>query len=179
ALEALKDQAAARLDAGQVVPPEVAMAAKVIGSEALNHAAGELMQFLGGRGYMENNLVPQILRDARIFSIGEGPNEPLTVQVGRKARHTDAIGAYLRSMPGGVELADVLATAAPEVVDRCLSAPEPFADRSTAQVWAERLIGLVACDALLLAAAREAHQHAPGARLGRAVSWAEERFASS
>src|SRR5262249_14443414 len=106
-------------------------------------------------------------------------NEPLTIQVGRKARHTDAIGAYLRATPGGADLADTLAKAAPEIVDRCLSAPGPFADRSTTQVWAERLVGLIACDALLLAATREAHRRSPGDRLGRALSWAEERFASS
>ena len=79
------------------------MAAKVLGSESLNWAAGQLMQFLGGRGYMENNLAPQILRDARVYSVGEGPNEPLTIQVGRKARLTDAIDAYLRADPAGAE----------------------------------------------------------------------------
>ncbi len=62
------------------------------------------MQLLGGRGYMENNLAPQILRDARVFSVGEGPNEPLTIQVGRKARHTDAIGSYLDADRDGAEV---------------------------------------------------------------------------
>ena len=105
------------------------MAAKVIGSDSLNWAAGQLMQFLGGRGYMENNLASQILRDARLYSVGEGPNEPLTIQVGRKARLTDSIDSYLRADPAGAEPAELLASAVREVSDRCLNRPGPFADR--------------------------------------------------
>ena len=111
-LEALKDQVARRLDAGLSVPPEVPMAAKVFGSDSLNAAAGQLMQFLGGRGYMENNLAAQILRDARLYSVGEGPNEALTTQLGRKARLTDAIDRYLRRircrLPAGRHAGDGL-----------------------------------------------------------------------
>ena len=106
------------------------MAAKVVGSDSLNWAAGQLMQFLGGRGYMENNLASQILRDARLYSVGEGPNEPLTMQVGRKARLTDAIDEYLRADPAGAGAADLLAAAVREVSDRCVNQPGPFGDRS-------------------------------------------------
>ncbi len=167
AVEALKDQVAERLDAGQPVPPEVPMAAKVVGSDSLNWAAGQLMQFLGGRGYMENNLAPQILRDARLYSVGEGPNEPLTTQVGRKARLTDAIGAYLRADPGRHRAGRPAGRCRlREIADRCLNRPGPFADRSSAQLWADALIGQVASDALLLAAAREAHRRSPSDGLG-------------
>jgi alkylation response protein AidB-like acyl-CoA dehydrogenase len=176
AVGALKDQIAGRLDAGLPVPAEAAMAAKVIGSDGLNWAAGQLMQFLGGRGYMENNLAPQLLRDARLLSIGEGPNEPLTTQVGRKARHTSAIAEYLASEPQGADLASTLTAAAAEIAERCLSGSGPF-DRSTAQVWAETLIGRVASEAMLLAALRSAHHRAPDARLGRSLAWTEARFA--
>jgi alkylation response protein AidB-like acyl-CoA dehydrogenase len=176
ALGALKDQVAERFDSGRPVPPEVPMAAKVIGSEGLNRGADRLMQFLGGRGYMENNLAPQILRDARLWSIGEGPNEPLTTQVGRKARHTRAIGEYLAANPHGAELAGVLADVVPEIVDR-LHATGPFPDHSTAQVWADTLIGRFVSEALLLAATRAAHHRSPSDRLERALRWNEARFA--
>ncbi len=176
ALEILKDQIAVRLDSGQPIPAEIAMAAKVIGSDSLNWAASQLMQLLGGRGYMENNIAPQILRDARVLSVGEGPNEPLTIQVGRKARHTNAIGSYLDSDRDGAEVNTVLAEALPEIVDRCLSQPKPFGDRATAQLWAESLIGRVTCAALLLAAVRAAHRRSPTPLLGRSLAWTEERF---
>ncbi len=42
----------------------------------------------------------------------------------------------------------MLAAALPEIADRCLAQPGPFADRATAQLWAEALIGQVTCDAL-------------------------------
>ncbi len=179
ALEALKDQVAERLDSGRPVPAEVAMTAKVIGSDGLNWAAGQLMQWLGGRGYMENNLAPQILRDARVLSVGEGPNEPLTTQVGRKARHTSAIAAYLEADPDGAEVNAVLAAAVPEIADRWLSRSGPFADRPTAQLWAEGLIGRVTNEALLLAATRTAHRRSPTPQLRRAVDWTEARFATA
>jgi alkylation response protein AidB-like acyl-CoA dehydrogenase len=176
ALDALVDQVARRLDVGQSVPPEIPMAAKIIGAEGLNWAAGQLMQFLGGRGYMENNLAPQILRDARLWSIGEGASEPLTIQVGRKTRLTDAIAGYLRSDPAGVELAQLLSESASEIGERCLNLSGGFADRSSAQLWADTLIGQVASDAILLAAAREAHRQSPSEHLARSVDWAAIRL---
>jgi alkylation response protein AidB-like acyl-CoA dehydrogenase len=177
AIGALVDQVAGRLDAGRLVPPEVPMAAKIIAAEGLYWAAGQLVQFLGGRGYMENNLAPQILRDARLWSIGEGASEPLTIGVGRKARLTDAVDGYLRSHPAGIELADLVAESAREIGERCLNLTGPFADRSSAQLWADTLIGQVAADAMLLAAVREAHRRDPSERLARSVEWAAIRLA--
>ena len=170
---------AERLDSGRAVPPEVPMAAKVIASDSLNWAAGQLMQLLGGRGYMENNLAPQILRDARLYSVGEGPNEVLTTQVGRKARLTDTIDAYLRASPVGAEPADVLAVSIREIADRCLHRTGPFVDRSSAQLWIDALIGAVASDTLLLVAAQDAEGHRPSSDLQRGVEWAEARLARS
>ncbi len=178
-VEALRDQIAMRLDNGRSVPPEVPMAVKVVGTDSLNLAAGRLMQWLGSRGYMENNLAPQILRDGRALSITEGPNEPLTIQVGRKARLTDAIDGYLRADPAGSELADLLKASTREITDRCVNRPGPFADRSTAQLWADWLVGQVASDTLLLAAVRQARSQIPSDHLVRAVGWAEIRLARS
>jgi hypothetical protein len=178
-VEGLKDQVASRLDAGRSVPPEIPMAAKIAGSDSLNWAAAQLMQFLGGRGYMENNLASQILRDARLYSVGEGPNEPLTTQVGRKARLTDAIDSYLRADPAGAEPANMLMAAVREISDRCVNRPGPFADRSSALLWTDAMIGQVASDALLLAAARESRGPSSSERRIRAVEWAEARLAQS
>jgi hypothetical protein len=126
---------------------------------------------------MENNLAPQIMRDARLWTIGEGPNEPLTIQIGRKARHTCAIAEYLGARVPGAKLWAELAETLPAVAERCHSQRGPFPDRSTAQVWTDFLIGRLACEALLLAAVREAHGRAPSARLDRALCCSEERFA--
>jgi len=71
------------LDSGKVVPNEMFMAIKVSASEHASEAAGLLIQLLGGRGYMENNFAPQILRDVRAFQIIEGPSETLSIRIGR------------------------------------------------------------------------------------------------
>ncbi len=155
------------------------MAAKVVASDSLNLAAGQLMQFLGGRGYMENNLASQILRDARLYSVGEGPNEALTTQIGRKARLTQAVDGYLRADPAGAEPARLLAESLGEISERWLNDPGPFADRSSALLWTDAVIGQVASDALLLAAVREANGQSPVEGRLQAIDWAQARLSRS
>jgi alkylation response protein AidB-like acyl-CoA dehydrogenase len=71
---------------GEKPSAEVAMVLKVSTTASLNRAADLLMQALGGRGYMETNLAPQLMRDARVLSIGEGANEGLVAALGRSVR---------------------------------------------------------------------------------------------
>ena len=87
---------ATRLDAGVPIVPEVAMAAKVSATDTSNLTAELLVQLLGGRGYMENNLAPQIFRDVRMLSVGEGANEALVAAMGRSIRMTDVIQVFLQ-----------------------------------------------------------------------------------
>ena len=84
AVERLVDHVATRLDAGKPAPVEAYVACKVAGPEWLWRAADDLVQFLGGRGYVEPNLAPQILRDARVTRILEGPTEALTMFLGSR-----------------------------------------------------------------------------------------------
>jgi alkylation response protein AidB-like acyl-CoA dehydrogenase/3-oxoacyl-(acyl-carrier-protein) synthase/acyl carrier protein len=69
-------------DEGVPVPSEAHAVAKVGGSEWLWQAVDATMQFMGGRGYVETNLVPQMWRDARLLRIFEGPTEALLAHVG-------------------------------------------------------------------------------------------------
>jgi hypothetical protein len=103
----------------------------------------------------------------------------LTIQVGRRARLTNSIDLYLRADPSGAELANLLAASVPEISARCLDRPGPFADRSTAQLWADALIGQVASAALLAAAVRQAYSRSPSDRIRRILEWAELRLARS
>jgi len=158
------------LDAGADIVPEIAMALKISATDSLNVAADLLMQVLGGRGYMENNLAPQMFRDARLLSIGEGANEGLTAAIGRSVRLTDAVPAYLRACPPGAALADRLTDLAAGIARRDL--PEGYAD-ATAQAWRDFALGRLACRALDLAAALT-----PSGRPGReqTAAWAQSRF---
>lgn len=86
-LQALVATLAARLDAGQPVPEAAYAVCKVLAPELFWQAADGLMQLLGGRGYMEPNTVPQLLRDARVLRIFEGPTETLAAHLGAQLRH--------------------------------------------------------------------------------------------
>lgn len=85
ALAALVDLLAALDDRGAGLSQEACMACKCVASELLWEAADMLMQLLGGRGYLEPNLAPLLLRDARVMRILEGPTEALYVHLGTGA----------------------------------------------------------------------------------------------
>lgn len=88
ALEALVRALGAHDDRGNGqggLPHEACMACKCVASELLWEAADMLMQLLGGRGYLEPNLAPLLMRDARVMRILEGPTEALYVHLGAGA----------------------------------------------------------------------------------------------
>jgi alkylation response protein AidB-like acyl-CoA dehydrogenase/acyl carrier protein len=86
AAEALVDALACAIDAGEPMPLDACSACKCVLSELLWEAVDRLMQMLGGRGYLETNLAPQLLRDARVLRILEGPSEALYTHLGALAR---------------------------------------------------------------------------------------------
>lgn len=101
ALELLVEQFAGWLDAGEEVPKECFAAVKVLAAEGCYRAVDRLMQMLGGRGYIETNLVPQMLRDARLLRIFEGPTETMQMFVGaRVATGNSEFVRFLRRLGG-------------------------------------------------------------------------------
>ena len=82
AIETLTYLVAAEVDTRHPLPEETLLILKIAGAELGWETADSVMQLLGGRGYIETNLVPQILRDARFLRIGEGPTETLLMQLG-------------------------------------------------------------------------------------------------
>ena len=84
ALDRMVECIAQSLDGGIPPPVEVYAAAKLLSSELLWQAADAAMQMLGGRGYCDNNPAGQLLRDARITRIFEGPSETLANYLGQR-----------------------------------------------------------------------------------------------
>ena len=72
---------AARCD-GLAPPPHLAAICKAVVPELLGEAADAATQLLGGRGYIETNELPRIVRDARLLRIFEGPTELLAMHLG-------------------------------------------------------------------------------------------------
>ena len=164
------------LDAGHAMPREVAMLTKITGSEFLWRAADDLVQMLGGRGYMETNLAPQLLRDARVLRIGEGPNESLNIFVGRSVIHTETLQDFLRNTLNASTLANQLSATAQQIHDRWTGAHGRFADRSSALTWVYALTGEVALYTFLLAAVEHRSSREPTIPVQRAIAWARQRL---
>ena len=179
ASEALLEQIALLLDAGKAVPGEIAMAVKIATSEAAVWAAGELMQLLGGRGYMENNIAPQILRDARVLTVGEGPNETLNWYLGRSASQTDVVPRFVADLMGIPDLATRMKDDFQHLLALATGPSSAFSERSVALSWACFLIGKTATEALLLAALQSAARKQPTPRLDRVLAWANLRYEES
>jgi len=165
-----------RLDAGHSLPREVAMLTKIAGSEFLWRAADDLVQLLGGRGYMETNLAPQLLRDARVLRIGEGPNESLNIFVGRSVVHTESLQQFLRAALAASALTNQLNAIAQQIHERYTRSHGRFTNQSAALTWAYALTGEVALYTFLLAVVEHRFSREPTPALQRAIAWVRQRL---
>lgn len=86
-----------KIDCGQEIPEDLAIACKVSSSELAWETADKLVQLLGARGFDEKNFAARILNDTRFFRIGEGPTEPLLIKLGATLSLTNSrLMRYLR-----------------------------------------------------------------------------------
>ena len=79
----LVHRAALLADAGLPFRKEASMA-KLYATEAASRAANAALQVLGGYGYMRDQPVERIVRDARLMEIGEGTSEIQRVVIARE-----------------------------------------------------------------------------------------------
>ncbi len=176
AFETLVARIAELLDYGDFVPVEGYIACKTSGPELLCQAADRLVQLLGGRGYIETNIAAQILRDARVFRIFEGPTETLNMFLGSRALHQSSeLHQFLCNGLGAPDVSDSLRDAAQRINARWSEPNAPF-DRPSALRWAALLVGEVATSAILQAAVQGAVKRTPSNQLRRAVDWARSQF---
>jgi acyl-CoA synthetase (AMP-forming)/AMP-acid ligase II/alkylation response protein AidB-like acyl-CoA dehydrogenase/acyl carrier protein len=97
ALEGFVKSFAGWLDAGVDVPGEIYAALKALSAETAYRGVDSLVQMLGGRGYIETNLVPQMMRDVRLLRVFEGPSETMLMFVGsRVATGSEPLRRFLR-----------------------------------------------------------------------------------
>ena len=102
--------AADEAGSGGVALQDACSACKCVLSELLWSAADSLMQLLGGRGYLENNIAARLLRDARVLRILEGPSEALYAHLGALVRTPgNPLARIISGQFGAPALADSLA----------------------------------------------------------------------
>jgi alkylation response protein AidB-like acyl-CoA dehydrogenase len=176
ALEAFVDVIAEALDARSPLPQHACMACKSVGAELLWETADRLVQMLGGPGYLENHGAPQLLRDARVMRILEGPTETLYMQLGGAAAPNCGAERFLADALALPALAAELGAAVASIRARAAGA-RMFAGESAAMQWLDYRIGELCAYALLLGAAgRRAQDGQGGAHASAALDWARARF---
>jgi acyl-CoA synthetase (AMP-forming)/AMP-acid ligase II/alkylation response protein AidB-like acyl-CoA dehydrogenase/acyl carrier protein len=177
AVEALVTGTAEVLDEDLRVPDEVFVACKIAGAEYLWRAADDLVQLLGGRGYMESNIAAQILRDARVFRIFEGPTETLQAFLGANiVRGSADFDLFLRDRLNAADIVARLQSSAEIVQAHYADRAGSFQDRASMLRWVHFAAGKMACSAIVLAFVRRAASRSPSAHLARVSAWAEWQF---
>ncbi|MBE9215021.1 AMP-binding protein [Plectonema cf. radiosum LEGE 06105] len=202
ATENLVSQVARRLDAGEDIPVEIYTACKTAAPEFYWQAADSLVQILGGRGYIETNIAPQILRDARILRIFEGPTETLNMFLGSRILHENGILAnFISKSFQAPEIAEKLQTAAREIYEKTSyrpnghpspyqgeetsyrpnGHPSPYQGEGTgvrlsATRWAAIVTGEITTFAILWAALYETQIHSACESVVRAIEWVKFNF---
>jgi acyl-CoA synthetase (AMP-forming)/AMP-acid ligase II/alkylation response protein AidB-like acyl-CoA dehydrogenase/acyl carrier protein len=179
ACEALVYAIATQIDLGQEPAAEIYVACKAAATEALGDAADLLVQMLGGRGYIEANGAPQILRDARVLRILEGPTETLYSHLGAAlAKPGCATRAFLAETLARPGLVGELDSALARVDELASGAERLFGSRFAARQWIDYRLGELAAGALLLGAAERMQQQdgADALAASNAVVWARRRF---
>ncbi|GFE67448.1 AMP-dependent synthetase and ligase, acyl-CoA synthase [Chroococcus sp. FPU101] len=173
AVEVLVKQIAQLLDHNQFVPVEAYTACKIAAPEFYWQAADDLVQCLGGRGYIETNIAPQILRDARVLRIFEGPTETLKMFLGsRVSNQSDDLKHFLSVTLKTPDVYQNLVTAAQEIQKYYNSSHSPFSEPLTAKRWAMILIGDLATFAILLAVLKT--QSSESAQT--AIAWTQHQY---
>ncbi|WP_238845875.1 AMP-binding protein [Nostoc edaphicum] len=168
AVETLVMRICELLDQGITVPVEAYTACKISAPEFYWQSADLLVQTLGGRGYIESNLAPQILRDARVFRIFEGPTETLCGFLGaRVLKQSEELQQFLTQTLGAVEVAQRLADAVERISER-------FTNNITTQRWVFHQLGELASDAILWGAMAGMIDKSPD--IQRAIAWIKNRF---
>ncbi|HZV66295.1 MAG TPA: acyl-CoA dehydrogenase family protein, partial [Telluria sp.] len=180
ACEALVYAIASELDAGGAPPVEAYIACKTTTTEMLGDAADWLVQLLGGRGYIESNSAPQLLRDARVLRILEGPTETLYSHLGSSVGQKHSPAAEFMAGPLGCpELAVEFGTTIMAL--RAQAANSVLFDSAGALAqWLDCQLGELAACAFLLAATERrrdsAGDTAAAETATKALGWARHRY---
>lgn len=129
------------LDQGICVPPVLLSACKVASSEWLWSIVDAALQLLGGRGYIETNGMAQLMRDARVMRIFEGPTETLSAHIGSvlKTGYKDVEQFISKYIAPGCEIGAIK-----DGVDKIMTIPLSsvcFSNAKQEMEWREQKLG--------------------------------------
>ncbi|MER7010843.1 acyl-CoA dehydrogenase family protein [Saccharopolyspora sp. NPDC000359] len=101
AVELLLNHITTMLDQGQQPHELLYFVTKIMASEEMFTVVDRAVQMLGGRGFLETNIVGQFYRDYRLMRIFEGATEAVTLYTGLKVtRSPNTFQDLLAAIPG-------------------------------------------------------------------------------
>ncbi len=176
ALESLIDRIATLLDSGQSIPIEAYAVCKISAPEFFWKAADNLIQILGGRGYIETNIAPQFLRDSRVLRIYEGPTETLNMFLGSKINHrAEEFYEFICEELNAPKVADALKFAVNEIRD-FYNTESYFLNKNSSNRWLNICIGEIVTLGTLWAAVEGLYKQSGSQRLYRTAIWSKLHF---
>lgn len=181
AVETLTFRIAHLLDQDKAVPEEAYAICKIAGPEFLYQAADHLVQLLGGRGAIETNVAPQLLRDARLLRIFEGPTETLLSYLGsRLVNSGGTFYQFLREDLNAPSIAEQLQSTIADICNQHQLIQQAGKARMPAGLaatrWRYYRIGELTTFATLWAGVHQAYRFRRTDDLYRAVEWAKGKF---
>ncbi len=172
AIETLVYCIAKQLDRGKFVPVEAYTVCKIAATELFWKAADHLVQILGGRGYIETNFAPQILRDARVLRIFEGPTETLNFYLGSRVLHQNQdLEQFIHQTLNAPEVYQKLIEGAEQIKTHRFS--DDFSPLQIRQ-WVSIQVGELATLGILWAALRGLNSTSP--EIQRSLNWIQLNF---
>jgi alkylation response protein AidB-like acyl-CoA dehydrogenase len=176
ALETLINQISQLLDDGHNIPAEIYAACKVLGSEFFWEAADSLVQMLGGRGYIETNIAPQLLRDSRILRIYEGPTETLNMFLGSKVSNgSEEIYDFISQSLESPQVANTIKVAV-DKVKFYYNSSNLFKEKNKNTLWIYVKIGELIALGILLAAVEYSCKHSDSKTIHNNLTWIKLTF---
>jgi alkylation response protein AidB-like acyl-CoA dehydrogenase/acyl carrier protein len=170
ALDRLIYRLASAADVRDEVPVEGLAACKVAAPEFLGMATDDLMQLVGGRGYMEDTPIPQLVRDARVLRIFERPTENMEAFLGaRLMGNSSSLARLLRETLAAPELLPRLDELASAVQAASEQLKEPLAKGSVH--WGQARAGRLATWLILQAAIEGDAETRDSSESQRAAAW--------
>jgi alkylation response protein AidB-like acyl-CoA dehydrogenase len=177
-LENLLSFVSQNLDKSTELPEEFLIISKVSGSEFLWDAADAAIQMLGGRGYIENNLVTKIFRDARVGRIFEGPTETMMHYMGsRFSLNSDPLVKFLTNSLQAKDIADQMCEAREIVKQRCSNLNVPYSGINRLNL-ANSLLGEIVSWGVLFAVSRN-RKLTGSIEDVRIIRWVKKKFQKS
>lgn len=150
-IDVLVNKISKMIDKNLPIPQELYVVCKILAPEFFWTSVDHTIQILGGRGYVETNLLPQMMRDVRVLRIFEGPTETLQMYLGSKTINViNSIYDLIVNVLGESEVFEKLENSIEKVIDLKLTNKSSTDEKQIKQVLVSDLVCLSVIEAILL-----------------------------